>query len=192
MQTGTVIVINGASSAGKTTLVRALQAALPDPYLDAGLDKFLWMLPGRWLQPPRWNDVMGQATRAGPVGHTLVQRMHRAVAELARAGNHVLVDHVMVEEAWLQHAQSTLAGLPTLFVAAYCPLPVLQERERARGDRTLGQAEAQAGLVHRHARYDVVVDTSVMSAEEGAHAVHQHLVQSGPNLAFNSGARCVA
>ena len=36
---GRIILINGTSSSGKTTLVRALQAALPDLWLEMGIDR---------------------------------------------------------------------------------------------------------------------------------------------------------
>jgi chloramphenicol 3-O-phosphotransferase len=62
---GTIIVLNGASSAGRTSLLSAVQAALPDPFLDAGLDKFRWMLPSRYRRAPLWDDVLGRATQGG-------------------------------------------------------------------------------------------------------------------------------
>jgi chloramphenicol 3-O phosphotransferase len=48
---------------------------------------------------------------------------------------------------------------------------VLDEREAHRGDRTVGQARAQHAVVHTFLDYDVVVDTSVVSPQEGARAV---------------------
>src|SRR3989475_10619701 len=41
---GQVIVLNGASSSGKSTVGRELQRILPRPYLFAGIDTFLPML----------------------------------------------------------------------------------------------------------------------------------------------------
>ena len=189
---GTIIVLNGASSAGKTSLLEALQVALPSPFLHAGLDKFLWMLPSRYRRAPLWNEVLGQATRAGAEGHRLVESMHHAMAALARSGSNVVADHVLIEPGWLPHCTEVLQGPPTLFVGVVCPLVVLEERERARKDRTLGQAKLQHDLVHRDARYDIVIDTSKLSPEHGAAAVAQHLAAVGPNLRFNSGARSAA
>jgi len=45
MATGHIIVLNGTSSSGKTTLVRAMQSAWPRPLLHIGLDHFINMLP---------------------------------------------------------------------------------------------------------------------------------------------------
>ena len=38
--TGTVIVLNGTGSAGKSSIVAALQALAPEPYVNVGIDAF--------------------------------------------------------------------------------------------------------------------------------------------------------
>lgn len=180
---GTLILINGASSSGKTSLVRALQAALDEPYVDAGLDRFLWMLPSRYLDRPLWDDVLGLATEAGAVGNRLVSGMHHAIVALLRTGNNVVADHVLVEPAWLDQAAALFADLPAYLAGVRCPLPVLEARERARRDRTLGQARAQHALVHAHGLYDVEVDTSLDSPEACAAQIRARIA-AGPPEAF--------
>jgi len=171
MKPGRIILLNGASSAGKTSLLRALQDALPEPYLEAGLDKFIWMLPRRYLDRPLWDEVMGRVVAAGPVGHHLVTAMHQTIALLADAGWNVLADHVLVEPAWLDDCAERFAGRDALLVGVRCPLEVLEERERARKDRTLGQARLYHERVHAHGEYDLEVDTSLHSPQECARQV---------------------
>lgn len=65
MTPGTIILLNGASSAGKTSIVTALQDMLDAPFLDAGIDKFIWMLPRRYRDRPLWDDVLGLAAQTG-------------------------------------------------------------------------------------------------------------------------------
>jgi chloramphenicol 3-O phosphotransferase len=48
MATGQIIFLNGASSAGETTIAHALQARLPTPYLHISIDNLLQMLPARF------------------------------------------------------------------------------------------------------------------------------------------------
>ena len=106
MDKGTVIILNGTSSSGKTSIVKALQEVLDEPYLDAGIDKFLFMLPKCYLNEPLWHRVIdyfyadpinrtGLSIKAGPVGHRVIAGMHRSIAALARAGNNVVADHVL-------------------------------------------------------------------------------------------------
>ncbi|MCB1390964.1 MAG: hypothetical protein KDK12_17755 [Rhodobacteraceae bacterium] len=51
------------------------------------------------------------------------------------------------------------------------PLPVIEAREATRGDRMPGLARAQAGVVHRGARYDLRLDTCQLTPEACAAAI---------------------
>jgi chloramphenicol 3-O phosphotransferase len=180
MKPGTVIVLNGTSSSGKTTLLRALQTQLATPYLEAGIDKFIFMLPKRYLDWPLWDDVLGRASEAGEMGHTLFSGMHHAIAALARTGNNVLADHVLVEPAWVRECAELFAELPAYLIGVRCPLEVMNAREAARGDRTLGQAAKQFHKVHAHGVYDLEVDTSVLSVEECAAQIEAFVRNKAP------------
>jgi chloramphenicol 3-O phosphotransferase len=178
-----IVILNGTSSSGKSTLLKVLQQILPGPWLDAGLDKFLWMLPGRYLDLPLWDDVLGRAVEAGETGHTLVCGMHQAMAALSRAGIPLVADHVLVEPAWVLDLAEALDGLPAYLVGVRCPLEVLEDRERSRKDRTLGQARAQFPLVHAHGVYDLEVDTSLLDPEACAAWIIARM-ESGPPQAL--------
>jgi chloramphenicol 3-O phosphotransferase len=175
MTPGTIIILNGASSSGKTSLLEVLQERLAEPYLNAGIDKFIWMLPERYLDRPLWDDVLGLATKAGATGHTLFSGMHHAIAALARTGNNVLADHVLVEPAWVDECIELFTDLPAYLIGLYCPLEVLEAREKARKNRTLGQARAQFGIIHQHCRYDLEVDTSIHCSETCAEKIMERL-----------------
>lgn len=185
MSTGTIIFLNGTSSAGKTTIVKALQTVFAEPYLNAGLDKFIFMLPNRYLNRPLWDDVLGLADQAGGTGHRLITGMHQAIAALAHAGHNVVADHVLVEAQWVQECAQLFSGLPAFLVGVHCPLAVLEQREQARQDRTLGQAKKQFDLVHAHCAYDIEVDTSLLTAEECALHIKLQLQNGLQPRAFN-------
>jgi chloramphenicol 3-O phosphotransferase len=165
MTYGKILILNGASSAGKSSLIAALQKSLDEPYLEAGMDKFIFMLPGRYLNRPLWDDVLGLATESGEYGHRLFCGMHRAMASLSRSGLNVIADHVLVEPIWVEDCARVLGALPAYLIGVRCSLEVLVAREAARKDRTLGQAAAQHDLVHRHGLYDLEVDTSLHTTE---------------------------
>jgi chloramphenicol 3-O phosphotransferase len=161
MTYGTIIILNGTSSSGKTSLLEVLQKRLTEPYLNAGIDKFIWMLPKRYLERPLWDDVLGLATSAGTTGQILFSGMHHAIAALARVGNNVIADHVLVEPTWVDECTELFADLPAYLIGLQCPLEVLEAREKTRKDRTLGQARAQFDVIHKYCTYDLEVDTSV-------------------------------
>lgn len=189
MPYGKVIVLNGASSSGKTSILNQLQGLLVEPYLNVGIDKFIWMLPKRYLDRPLWDDVLGLATESGAMGSRLFSSMHKVIQLLSLEGMNVVADHVMVEPEWVGECARLFSPLPAYFVGVQCPLEVLIQREFARKDRTLGQAEAQFPLVHKDMIYDLVVDTSLLSIEECALKIKEYIDLREPPNAFRQLAR---
>lgn len=174
----TIIFINGTSSSGKTSLLKALQKKLSEPYLDMGIDKFIWMLPSRYLDRPLWDDVLGKALQSGPVGLTLFSGMHHAIAAAASRGNNVLADHVFVEKAWVDECVALFANMNAYLIGLQCPLEVLEQREKDRKDRTLGQAKLQYDVIHKYTQYDLELDTSILTTEECVEQVIERLKSS--------------
>jgi chloramphenicol 3-O phosphotransferase len=186
---GRVIVLNGTTSAGKSTLAAALQAqlgALGRCWIVLGIDDFLGKLPAAWVgffehgahadDGIRFERVGAEVTlHLGPVGRALLGGYRDAVVAVARRGMDVIVDEVVLDEdAWGQWEEG-FAGLDVLWVGVECPLEVCEQRERARRDRMTGQARSQAAFVHRFPRYDLVVDTSSSTpAELGARVIEAH------------------
>lgn len=53
----------------------------------------------------------------------------------------------------------------------HCPLAIAEQRERDRGDRSVGTVRGQHARVHTFRQYDVDVDTSVAAPQECAEAI---------------------
>lgn len=178
----TIIFLNGTSSSGKTSLLKALQKKLSEPYLDMGIDKFIWMLPGRYLDRPLWDDVLGKALHSGPVGLTLFSGMHHAIAAAASRGNNILADHVFVEKAWVDECAELFVDMNAYIIGLQCPLEVLEQREKDRKDRTLGQTKLQYDVIHKYTKYDLELDTSKLTTDECVEQVIERL--KNPPAAF--------
>ena len=186
MDPGRVIVLNGTTSAGKSTLARVLQrelAARGEPWMVIALDDFFARSPGEWF---RIGDHVGPHAEAGMVfemvdgrierrvgwfGRTVLAGYRAAVAGMARAGLDVIVDEVLLSAEDWDGWQVELAGLRVRWVAVELSLEATLRREHDRGDRVLGMAAAQFDVVHSFATYDVRVDTGVMTPEEAADAI---------------------
>ena len=140
-----------------------------------GIDKFIWMLPSRYLNRPLWDEVLGKALHSGPVGLTLFSGMHHAIAVAAQRGNNILADHVFVEKAWVAECASLFAEMNAYLIGVTCPLEVLEQREADRKDRTLGQARLQFDIIHKFVRYVLEVDTSILTVDECAEKVIDRL-----------------
>lgn len=69
--------------------------------------------------------------------------MHKSIKTFSDEGLNVIVDHVILdipeEKGWLEECVKILWNYPVVFVRVNCPLHKLERRERARGDRDLGQ-----------------------------------------------------
>jgi len=184
MTYGTIIMLNGTTSAGKTSIITALHKILDEPYLHAGIDAFFHMLPPRYLWGAQWGEVLDPASHAGPVGQRLAVGMHNSIVALARAGNHVLVDHVFLEPTWARECAALFVDIPAYLIGVRCSLATAEQREQQRRDRAPGQARAQFDRVHLHAVYDFEVDTAAADTATCAAAIKQFLSSGAAPSAF--------
>jgi chloramphenicol 3-O phosphotransferase len=151
MEHGKVILISGTSSSGKSTLAKGLQKLLGDPFLHLQLDSYIEMLP----RTDDWEMFQ-----------RMVRGLNRSVAAMAEEGNNLIVDHVLIDNAWLEQLLELLHGHYVLFVGLDCPLEELERREQERDARRQGFARQQFDNIHTGKIYDLKLDTSVLSADE--------------------------
>ncbi|TSB17559.1 chloramphenicol phosphotransferase [Streptomyces benahoarensis] len=168
-----MIILNGGSSSGTSSLARALQDVLPRPWLTFGVDSLIEALPPGLMDDPD-GLVLGPdgSVTPGAAFHALQDSWRHGVAAVARAGAPVILDEVFLgggegRRAW----ERALGDLPVLWVGVRCDAAVATARERARPDRVPGMAAAQASLVHRGMTYDIEVDTGRRTAQECAREV---------------------
>lgn len=172
----TIILLNGISSAGKTSISTVLQQTMDMPYLQVSIDAFEDMLPDRYQEGGlfAWETVFSHMLRG----------FHRSIAVLAGAGNRLIVDHVMVyRENWastLADCLDALAPFPVYFVGVHCSLEEAKRREHARHDRVTGTAERQFPRMHRHQLYDMEVDTTHASPETCAKQIQSFVTTHAP------------
>jgi chloramphenicol 3-O phosphotransferase len=131
------------------------------------------------------DDVLTEV-RLGPGAVKLIAGMYHAVAALSAAGIDVIVDDVVHDPRVLQAAVAILRHTPVLFVGLHLPRHVAEQRERDRGDRGPGGALAFYDRVHTHARYDLDLDTSLLSPEECARRIKHALTSGHPRTAVRS------
>jgi len=162
MKNGHVILLNGTSSSGKTTIAKALQEKLTEPYMYVSIDDFFHMYPERFLNPTSREE----ATVLARLIPAVLSGLHRSVGSLAQSGNNVLVDHVLQEDEMLKECIENWVGLDVLFVGVKCPLEIAEQREKERGDRSIGTARYQFERVHVHGLYDIEVDTSIFNVDD--------------------------
>jgi len=168
-----VIVLNGGSSSGKTTIARCLQAILPEPWLRFSVDDLVDALPPSLLDAGDGIGFGSQGQVAVGDGFREAEAAWMAgVAAMARAGARLIIDDVFLGGAASQHrTRASLAGLDVLWVGVRCDPGIAAAREAARGDRVTGMAASQATTVHEGVAYDVEVDTSHAESPDCARAI---------------------
>ena len=95
----------------------------------------------------------------GPVFQRIMDTMAPAVRTMVDMGNPVIFDHVLHDRGMLESCRKAFDGLAVFTVGVYCPLDILEARERARGTARLGRARGLVDVVDTFYDYDVVVDT---------------------------------
>ena len=166
---GRVILLNGASSAGKSTLARTLHRLMEEDSMIFSMDDYLAMSRGR-------HENALDAVRE--TGLPFIESFHAAIAEAARKGALVIVDHVIGESrAWVQDLLNRLSGIPRALIKVDCREDILLERERNRTDRTPdpAHAERQYGCIHQNFPHDFSIDTSEATPRECAQKLMEQL-----------------
>jgi chloramphenicol 3-O phosphotransferase len=146
---GKIILINGASSAGKSTLARALQAKLEEPFWHYSIDH---LREANVL--PMERIVAGEFD--WPVMRPVFfEGFHRSLVALAGAGNNLIVEHIVETEQWMNRLLDLLAPFDVFFIGVHCPLPELLRREAGRSDKVRAEAQTDYDVVHTHCLYDL-------------------------------------
>ena len=159
-----IIVLNGTSSSGKSSLARALQARRGKPFQHLQLDAFRRMEPNDYWEAWHEQDPALVALKHA----ALCRAMHAALAEYARHGLDVIFDTVLWHREDWRYLLEDLDGLPVYLVGVNCTLEELLRREQARGDREAGLAAGQVKSIHMGKVYDFQVDTTATSTEQCA------------------------
>ena len=179
---GIVIVLNGPSASGKSSLQKSIQRLAPVPYLNVGIDNFFNdLFPDEYGKlgckadadfgkDLRWATIENNLVylHVGPAGQKIVDGMNKAIVAYAKAGNNVVVDYIMYEQSWMKNLLHELHGCPVYLIGITMPYYVLQAREQARSTSPIGHAGSHYHTVHVGNSYDLWIDNSQGTADEGA------------------------
>jgi len=181
-----VIVLQGPSSAGKSTLAVALQKGLDEHWwaleadditrMQATSERTGWWSPAPGERPhPSWDpEARLRQWLAGYFG---------CIAALAETGSNVLAVGGWLETPWLWDLADALAPVEAYCVGVSAPLEELERREAARGDRPAGYARSHYEKALQDAPFDAQIDTAAQSADACVAAV-RGLLAAPPVVPF--------
>lgn len=169
MEKGRIIFLNGVTSAGKTSIVEALQERDDVFFYVVANDLFQEMVGEKYLQENYWKYLS-----------EVIIMMYHTAKLYSDMGKNVLIDGILVEREEIKpHYEQLLEILknnPLDVVEVYCPLDICRERNIMRGDRYESQSAEQLELMARNIEYSLRVDTGLHSAAECAEQIVKGLM----------------
>ncbi len=175
-----IILLNGASSAGKSSIAKELQSIFDELFIGMSVDKFMSMVPTNYQGKGKnaaqmwcWEkstDQQGElmTIKVGPRGNSYILGMYECVKIMATRGFNIIIDDVCLDAELLKQIAQELSQFKTYFIGVICQLAVLEQREHLRGNRIINSARGQYNIVHRAYTYDFTVDTTETSAHDCA------------------------
>lgn len=186
---GAVIILNGPSAAGKSSIQKEFQnLMMPHLWIKVGIDNLFdkpmpditpenmqyWQSENliRWVETTK--DAEGNSVITlfvGEEGEKVAYGMNGAIAAYAQAGCKVIVDYIAYKKELLDDLEEKLSGIKTYWVKISIPLAVLEEREMARGTSPKGHARSHYDSVYWDRVYDLELDTSKESVRDAVQRI---------------------
>lgn len=144
-----VILLNGASSSGKSTLAKALKAYMKvskkEDCAVISIDDFLDMT----INQPIYEDDVFE------ISPLLCQK----ALGILKSGHGVIIDHVITSERIYKQLTEELKEYTLILIQVTCPLNELEKREKKRNDRYIGSAKASCEYLYPKTGYDLTLNT---------------------------------
>lgn len=183
-----IILLNGTSSSGKTTIAKQLQEKYQGVLLLYGLDTMVQTAFPEKCDYPPYDEQAIQVTASEQEGHQIIrlkvspymypvyQTAVKYYKMLSEQGYEIIVDEVLFDKKRITPFFEILFHEKVYFVGVKPAKDGVIRREQERGDRLEGLA---AGLYdevyHPLFTYDITLDTGTMSPEEAADRIIQYI-----------------
>ncbi|WP_018351651.1 chloramphenicol phosphotransferase CPT family protein [Longispora albida] len=193
---GQIVVLNGPSRAGKSSIAAAVQDRLDGVWMSLGVDQVMQATPRRF-QPGLGLRPGGERPELEPLVVAQYAALYESIAAYSRLGFNVVADTLhhdvySVPRGILPDSARRLDGLPALLVGVRCPIEVIRQRRRdtwggagfAEGGAVADPVSLWQEAVHTPGIYDLEVDTSELSPEECAELIALRLTLAPAPIAF--------
>lgn len=164
MEKGRVIFLNGVTSAGKTSIVEAMQERDDVFFYVVANDLFQEMIGDRYLREDCWKYLS-----------EVIIMMYHTAKLYSDMGKNVLIDGILVEREQLRphylQLREILRENPLDIVEVYCPAEICRQRNLMRENRYETQSDEQLALMAENIEYSMRVDTSVLTPEQCAQQI---------------------
>ena len=163
-----MILLNGPSSAGKSSVAKELLQKLAlcgaDPVVIS-IDDYMKIAEDEEI----WEDDVFE----------IMPDMCRDITPALRQGKWVIVDHVITSARIYEALLASAAGYGVTSVLVTCSLETLRKREKERGNRFIGSAEASYQYLYPKEGYDLRIDSGELPPAASADKIMDFLRESG-------------
>ena len=159
-----LILLNGPSSAGKSTIAGELQRKLRrlgvdvitvsiDDYMRLSTDEEIWEDDVFEIMPDMCQDIQARL----------------------RQGKWVIVDHVITSARVYAALRDAATGFRVAAILVTCRLETLKKREQERRNRFVGSAEASWNYLYPREGYDLRIDSGETEPAAAAESILEML-----------------
>ncbi|WP_208914044.1 chloramphenicol phosphotransferase CPT family protein [Paenibacillus uliginis] len=174
MKQGLIVLMNGTSSSGKTSISMELINQKEILFHHLSIDDFFYnfndFIDNKFpdLKPTRELDDQGIAQI---IFDPIISMYYSTIKLFSEMGLNVIADTVIDNDKRFNDYLDVLFDHPTLFVGVICSKEELIRREQIRGDRKIGLAASQFSKVYCIDEYDLEVNTEELNPTECAEKI---------------------
>lgn len=175
-----IILLNGASSSGKSTFAKQLYQRIDHPYYFYSSDQLVdsGMLPAKLDRVNKDTKFSWNVLR--PKFHAGFQH---SIKSFANSGIYLLIEHIVEKQEWFDDLIEILNPYTVFYIGVTCPISEIERREKQRGDRYIGEGKSHIeDGIHTWSDYDLVIDTHLQTQEENISKVLQTMSTFNPNV----------
>jgi chloramphenicol 3-O phosphotransferase len=173
MVKGKLIVLNGGSSSGKTSLAQAFQELVPECWMHLGIDQFWYAIPQSQLDMQQvrpeyhtWDVVVDADGRQwfnltpGPLLEKAMHARYLAIRVFLDEGINVVADDLIWTHDWLVDFLRIFEGYQVWLVGVHVSDEEGARREVERYSGIPGTNRGSARAAHADMEYDFELDTT--------------------------------
>ncbi|TCZ73220.1 chemotaxis protein [Paenibacillus albiflavus] len=173
MKQGMIVLLNGTSSSGKTSisneLVNQKEILFHHLSIDDFFNNYNEFINNKFPDEPI-REVDAQVV-AQILDDSIISVYYSTIKLLSEMGFNVIVDTVIDNDKRFNEFLDQFFDQPTLFIGVICSKEELIRREQTRGDRKIGLAASQFSKVYCFEEYDLEVNTEEMNPIECAEKI---------------------
>lgn len=196
-----VILLNGASSSGKTGIAKCLQEVFTEPFFHLNVDLILEMAPEKlkvinpsiddiglqgfyWVSLNSNTENLLLESKTGLLAQKLVRSTYVFIREIVNSNLNLIIDDVFFSDERLKTYIDLIPHDDVYLIGVYCSLDELISRENKRKNRRSGEAAGQYSTVHKKIPYDFTVDSTSTSSLECAKQIVDFIAKNTKPFTF--------